>query len=145
MATKLRFNPFIGNLDYTEDRTLLSNSGSLVFTTNCDASVQVEDAVIMNSGIAVQAIASVISTGRAIGLCERKLSDTSCIVIVSGISELTFTGLSENRDYFLSDTTPGQLVLTPPTASNTVVMKLGTALTDSKFVVNRELKVIRSP
>ena len=144
MATKLRFNPFIGNLDYTEDQTFLSNSGSLVFTTNCDVSVDVEDVVIMNSGIAVQAIASSISTGRAIGLCERKLSPTSCIVIVSGISEIGFTGLSENRDYFLSDSTPGQLIITPPSASGSVVMKLGTALTDSSFVVNRELKVIRS-
>jgi len=122
----------------------VSARDNVIYSIPCDASVAVGNVVRMNSGTAFNALASSLNTARAIGICIAKSGSTSCDVQVTGYTAALFSGLSDSSDYFLSDSTPGALTTTPPTASGSVVLALGRPYTSTQFTINIGIPLIRA-
>lgn len=147
---KVVFNPFRGELDYIpvqiSDGAAPPTGEPNVVISNvpCDSTVIEGDIVIMVSGVAFQADASTIETSNAVGIAENKLSSTLCDIRVIGVTADIYSGLDTTKDYYLSDTQPGKLTIIPPTASGTVLLRMGQAFTSTSFLVNKSLRVLRS-
>lgn len=112
---------------------------------DCDASVYVGAWVRMTSlGIAVNALADSIVNSNVIGVCEAKLSATSCVVRFLGQTSDIFSGLDVTKEYFLSDTVAGDMTTTPPTASTHIVLKVGQPFSALSFVVLKGIRMERA-
>lgn len=115
--------------------TSIEGVSNIVFEANCTAAESAYDIVyISGSGEVRQADASDVSTGRAVGFIESKSSTTDCIVSMSG-ALVGFSGLTPGANYFLSET-PGQITTTAPTASGTLVVPVGKALSETTLIIN---------
>lgn len=139
---KVVFNPFTQNLDYVRK----DDAGGNIVLENvaCDAAVEAGDWVRMSGGQAVRAQADNATNGNVIGVCEEKISPTVCNIRVLGVTAPIYAGLTENAEYYLSDTLPGKMSLVAPTASGTVVIKVGQAFTAQEFLVLKGLRLVRS-
>lgn len=117
---------------------------SLLQNIDCDLSVAVGNFVIVDEiGIARNAIANSYSTSNVIGLVELKPSGEKCHVRVAGLSSEIFDDLDPALDYYLSDTTPGKLSVTVPSASGHVKLKLGQAFGSKRFLIQKGERVVR--
>ena len=94
-----------------------STGDNTIENMTCDSTVAVGDVVRMNGTTAVRAQADSFLNSKAIGICVSKSAATTCNVQVTGFTDDIFVGLTTNSIYFLSDSTPGALTTTPPTAS----------------------------
>lgn len=115
-----------------------SRGANTILNVSCDASVTIGSVVRMNALTAVNALANNKSNSSTIGIVISKNSTTSCNIVTGGYTGDIFSGLTPNRDYFLSDASLGELTLTPPTASGSYVVKIGTAQTATNFVIHIE-------
>lgn len=80
-----------------------------------------------------KALANSMST-KAIGFVKSSYNQgTQVKVFVSGLNSIS--SLTVDQDYFLSSTHPGQIQLTPPSASSSIIQKLGSSISDSDFKV----------
>lgn len=139
----------IASLDVTgkiPNTQMPTTTGNIVITSvPCDSSVEVGDAVIMTmDGTAVQASASSFSTSNVIGIADAKESSLLCDIRTSGVSNNVYSGLDPTLDYYLSDTAPGKLTTTPPTASGAVILKIGQPFNSTSLLVSKSLRIIRS-
>jgi hypothetical protein len=102
---------------------------------NCTATEQVGNAVyVFADGEVRQANNTNIATAKVIGFIVTKPTTTSCTVRVIGIIDF-FTGLTPGKHYFLDDVN-GDIDLTAPTTSNSVVTRVGQAIGTDKFLIN---------
>lgn len=112
----------------------------IILTVECDASVSIGDWIRLDAmGIAYPAQADDINNSNVIGVAESKPATTVCSVRVSGVTQEIFSGLDTTKEYFLSDTSPGDMVVQGgaiPTASGSIVLKLGKPFSDKRFVIN---------
>ena len=85
------------------------------------------------------ALADNISTSRVIGIVDSKNSSESCELRLIGITSEIFLGLDVYTDYYLSDSSAGDLVPEhlKPTASGSVIVRLGQPVSDTEFVFDR--------
>ena len=133
------------NASSPPNQALINQNSGLVIEVDCDASVYVGAAVIMdNTGTAFNALADDISTSNVLGLVESKTSITRCKVRVSGATLTNFVGLDPSQEYFLSDTVAGDITTTAPTTTGHVVFRVGQPLSATRMVVDRILRVVRS-
>jgi hypothetical protein len=125
--------------------TFTDTSNVLIKNLNCDATVYVGAAVYIEDITfkAKNAIATSQSTSNVIGIAETKPTSTTCDVRVLGTTGELYTGLDVTKEYFLSDTTAGQITTTIPTISGHIWLKIGQPLTDKKFVVLKGQRVVR--
>lgn len=115
-----------------------SGSDSNILTNQLtDPSVNVGDAVRKNgSGTIIQAIANNETNGNMLGFVTFKGSSTSATIQTAGIMTV-LSGLTENAEYWLSDSVAGAIQLTPPTANGSVQVSAGQALSSTQFVIRR--------
>lgn len=116
----------------------------VIHNVPCDPSVIVGDWVRMSGGIAIKAIADDVDNSNVLGLVEFKGSSTTANVRVLGVSEAIFTGLDETKEYFLSDSTAGEMTTTPPTADGHVIVRVGQPYTSDRFLVLKGIRIVRS-
>lgn len=116
-------------------------------TVECDLGLVIGQVVYVDMfGVLRAALADGIATGRVIGVMwdQDNSFGTPCgIKAVGPVS--AYTGLIVGKEYFLSDTIPGGLTVTPPVGSGHIVQKIGTAIeSDTLFVNLTTLPIIRS-
>lgn len=123
----------------------LSTPDTVVPDVPCDSSVTIGDWVRINSsGIAVKAQADSLQNSDVFGLVEAKSTNTVCIIRVSGVSTLTFSGLLPESPYFLSTSISGQMNTTLPTGSGEIVLNLGRPLNSTRFLVRVQMRLQRA-
>lgn len=112
---------------------------------DCEASVYVGSAVIMNSsGVAVNALADGIPNSNVIGIVQSKSSAIKCDIRVSGVTPEIFSGLVVESEYYLSDTINGGIVVTPTTTSGHIRLKLGQPFSSTRLMVMKGERLIKA-
>jgi hypothetical protein len=118
-----------------------------VFLPNvpCDATVYVGAAVIMApDGSAYNGLAIDVDNSNIIGFCETKVNATTCNIRCLGLTPEIFVGLDVTKEYYLSDTVPGEITIIPPTTSGHVVLKVGQPFSTKKFFVLKGTRMVRA-
>lgn len=113
-----------------------STGDNTIENITCDASVAVGNLVRLNGTIISNALANNFTNSKVIGICISKSAATTCNVQVTGFTSDIYVGLTANTLYFLSDSTPGAITTTPPTASGTVVQSIGKPKSSTSMVIN---------
>lgn len=111
-----------------------SSAGILITNVPCDPTVYVGAAVKMVAGTAFNALADSLTNSNVLGMVQAKATSTTCDIRVTGKTPSILVGLDETKEYFLSDTTAGMITVTAPTASGTIVLKLGQPYSGTEFV-----------
>jgi hypothetical protein len=125
--------------------TLAAGSPDLILSgIPCDVSVSVGDWVRMSSGVAVKASADSVENSNVFGVVESKTNGTTANIRVMGLTGDLFSGLDESKEYYLSADTPGAMVTIPPSDTGQVLLKLGQPYTNSKFLVLKGSRMVRS-
>ena len=115
----------------------LREGGMLVKNVACDASVFVGAVVRVQGSICVNAQADNFANSRAVGVVIAKPTATTANVILGGTTTEVFTGLDTSKDYFLSESTPGQIQAgTYPDNTDEVILFIGRPLSDKILNVN---------
>ncbi len=110
----------------------------------CNASVYVGALVYMNgSGVAINAIATGLTTSNIMGIVESKPSLEQCDIRVLGVTTSIFYGLDVTKEYFLSDTNEGEMQNVPPTASGSVMLKIGQPYSSDQMLVLKGTRTVR--
>lgn len=119
---------------------------NVIENTTCDSSVAIGNAVRMDvsTSTVFNALANNITNANVIGICISKSSATVCNVQVCGYTTSVLSGLDLSKNYFLSDSTPGLLTVTPPTASGSIVLIIGKPYTSSRFIIHLGNPIRRS-
>lgn len=120
-------------------------SGNVVLANvPCEASVYVGAAVIMqNSGTAKNAIADSLANSNIIGIVESKPTTTTCNIRVLGVSEPIYSSLDVTKEYYLSDSVAGEITTAIPTASGSVMIKVGQPFSATEFLMIKGQPVVR--
>lgn len=145
MAIKYVFNPFTGTLDTIDDASAgidISKLQSAAGAYAVDTGVAVGELVYVTGSFAAdEADNSSISTGPAVGLVTSKPTTTTATVAFAGEVNV-LSGLTAGSDYFMG--TAGSVILAGalPTASGSVVQKLGVAVTTTILLLNIQLPVV---
>ena len=130
---------FIGQTSLFTPRDATTLSG-----VPCEAAALVGHWVRMSSGIAVRAQADVFANSNAIGVIESKQSATVCTIRFLGNTLSIFVGLDETREYFLSEITPGEMTITPPSSSGNIILKVGQPTSATNFLVLKGTRIQRA-
>lgn len=126
------------------DPSQIGGANVVLLNVTCLSSVYVGAAVRMTSGgTAVNAQADALANANVIGIVEGKPTSTTCNIRVMGVSDAIFAGLDVTKEYYLSDAVAGQLTTTIPTASGSVVLKLGQPFSATEFLMNKGQQVVR--
>lgn len=111
----------------------------------CESAASVGQWVIATSaGTVIRAQADSFDNSNVLGVIEEKLSVTSCIVRVGGVSQSIFSGLDTTMAYFLSASTAGEMTTLAPTGSGQVVIQVGQPFSATTFFVNKGLRMVRA-
>lgn len=125
------------------DYGILADKDNVIEAMTCDATVALGDVVRMSGTTVVRAQADNITNANIIGICINKTTGTQCDVQVCGYTPTLYGGLDTSKRYFLSDTTPGALTITPPTASGSVVQMIGRPRNGTSIVINFTVGMVR--
>lgn len=136
------------NSAYTDTVADYSSSGAqgdnTIENITCDPSVSVGDIVRMDGSTVIRALANSFTNSKVIGICTSKSDATTCNVQVCGFTSNIFAGLSNTATYFLSDSTPGALTSTAPTATGSYVIRIGKTYNGSSIIIQLERVVKRT-
>lgn len=121
-----------------------SSGDNTIESITCDASVAVGNWVRLSGTTIINALANNQTNAKVIGVCTSKSDPTTCDVQVTGFTDDIFAGLSANTPYFLSDSSPGAMTTTPPSASGSVVQQLGKPKSTTSIAVNITLALVRA-
>ncbi len=126
--------------------SLGSNDASILLTNvPCEATASVGHWVRMDSlGVAIRALADDTTNSNVIGIIEAKIGSTTCNIRVVGVTEGILSGLDVTKEYYLSETNPGEMAISPPTGAGSIVLKLGQPFSMTRFMVNRGNRIRRS-
>lgn len=120
-------------------------SNNVIQNAACDSSVLVGNWVRMSGTTAINALADSLANSDVIGVVESKTSATVCSIRFLGLSTIgVFSGLDPDLHYFLSNTVPGAMTTTLPTAAGSVVLRLGQAFSADRFLVQKNIRLARS-
>lgn len=134
-------------LDTLADYSGVTPSGdNVIENATCDSSVLIGNVVRMDvsSGSVHNALASNITNANVIGICISKSSATTCNVQITGVTSGVFSSLDLSKNYFLSDSTPGALTTSPPTAAGSIVLIVGKPYTTTRFIIHLGNPIRRS-
>jgi len=143
MTIKYVFNPFTGTLDSIDDTASAANSIiSAVGAFTTDTGVVVGELVYASGSFAAdEADNSAVGTGPAIGIVTAKPTTTTATVAFAGeVSVLS--GLTVGADFFMG--TNGSIILAGvlPTATGSVIQKVGVAVSTTTLLLNIQLPVV---
>ena len=96
--------------------------------------------------LAANALANDYVSTNVIGLVESKESATKCTIRISGITATNYFSLDVVDEYYLSDVTPGGIVITEnaPTATGHVLLKIGQPINYSQMLYQRGERIVRA-
>lgn len=121
-----------------------ANANVVIDNVSCDSTVYAGAAVYMDAtGTAYNAIATSLSTSNVLGIVESKASPTECAIRVLGVSGGLYTSLDTTKEYFLSDSTAGLISVVVPTASGSVVLKIGQPYSSSEMMILKGTRTVR--
>ena len=124
-----------------------AGGSSPVFSANCDSSVNLKDWVyILASGTNTvgKAIANDSEKVEVVGMVISKPTETSCIVQQGGIYS-KHASLIKNKKIYLSDSSEGEIVYTPPTSSGSYIKNLGNTISETILSINiDQLSILNS-
>ncbi len=127
-----------------EVKNLVFDENIVVRDVPCLASVAIGEAVRMVSGTAEEAIATSAAGANVMGVVQAKSSSILCDIRVGGVSPAIFASLDDTKAYFLSDITAGLITIVPPTASGSVVVRVGVPFNGTRLLVSKGVRIIRS-
>ena len=131
-------------MSFIGQTSLPSNANFKLDNIPCDSSVAVGDFVRIDSfSVAQRALADTFDNSNLIGVVEEKLNSTSCNIRFLGASIDVFVGLDPTKEYYLSDTLPGKITTTVPTASGHVIIKVGQPITPTQLLILKGNRIIR--
>lgn len=110
-------------------------------TYDCETTVEVGDVVYFTSSGRVDRALALTSQPDAIGIAISKPNPGVAEVLSSGSAKV-FSGLIPGQTYFLSDTEPGKMTLTPPTVYGTKVQVVGVAASDTELYIDVDGTVV---
>ena len=126
------------------DSNTLGGANVVLPNVPCLSSVYVGSAVIMQaSGIAKNGLADSLANSNIIGIVESKSSSTVCDIRVLGVSSPLFIGLDVTKEYYLSESVDGDLSVSPPVASGSVILKIGQPFSETEMLVNKGQRTVR--
>jgi len=128
-------------------QTSLFEDGRVVLReATCDSSLQVGDWVRIDpsTGFLIKAIADSRDNSEVIGIIEEKPASTLANVLVCGLSKSVFTGLTLNRQYYLSDMVLGQMTLNVTVSSGSIITPVARAVTADRLLVNIGQRLVRA-
>lgn len=144
MTFKLVGRKISGGQEVIVDPSNVGGANVVLFNVDCEASVYVGAAVVMNaSAVARNALADSLANSNVLGIVEAKSSSVLCDIRVIGATASLFVGLDVTKEYFLSDTVPGGLQTTVPSDPGDIVLKVGQPLSATEFVVLKGQRVVR--
>lgn len=122
------------------------SSNAIIPNVPCDPSVFVGAVVRMDSfGTAINALADNENNGNAIGVVISKSSSTVCTIRFLGVTDgAIFVGLDVTKEYYLSDITPGQITTVAPTASGSIILRVGQPFSSTRLLVNKGIRIKRA-
>lgn len=121
----------------------VSNPNVVLEDVVCNAAVAIGSVVRMASGVAELAVGDTLANSNFIGIVEAKSSATLCTIRVSGVSENNiFSGLDEEKEYYLSTTTLGALTAIPPTSG--IMVRVGQPFDSQSMLVLKGMRIKRS-
>lgn len=110
------------------------NNGHRIVDKACDSTLLVGHIATYNaSGEFITANTSL--TRPVIGIVESKKSLNEATVRLLGLSMPLFSGLVPGSNYFLSETSPGELTTSPPVGSGSNIQLIGVAVTETQLFV----------
>lgn len=96
--------------------------------------------------LAGNALADSYENSNVVGVVEAKSAPGLCNIRTYGITPTAYLGLDIVEEYYLSDTTPGAIVpsFSAPTATGTILLKIGQPFSGTQFLVNRGERLVRA-
>lgn len=117
-------------------RKITSSSGNELKNIPCDPDIEVNDWVFIDAtDTAQKALADDWDTSIAVGVVVTKPTADSANIRVGGRVP-GFTGLDPTKVYFLSETSPGDMDTTFPTGAGSVILSLGSPISETEFNIN---------
>ena len=105
-----------------------------ILTDGSGATISLGDVIAINgSGSAIKASASTAADARVIGICT--FIDGTDIYIQQVGNNSNLSSLVAGTTYFLSASTPGALVATPPSGPGNVIFQVGFARTTGELII----------
>ncbi len=141
---KLALDPCGKPILIPNDKGSGTTGDNIIENVPCTAEVAVGNVVRIEGTNYVNAQADTFENSKIVGICVSKSSSTTCNVQITGFTAEIFSGLTTNEIYFLSDTVPGGLTTTPPTAPNSVVQQVGKPLSETILRINITVGLERS-
>lgn len=108
-----------------------------------DASVMLGDAVKLVGGVAFPAQADTLENSNVLGVVEQ-IDGLVGQIRVAGVTLPIYSGLEEEKEYFLSHVIAGGLSDTPPTSPGTVLLRLGQPYDDTRLLVIKGERTVRA-
>ena len=119
-------------------------SNVLLTNVDCLSSVYAGAVLILNgSGVAENAIADSLANSNMIGICEVKPSLNKCDIRVLGTTGVLYSSLDTTKEYYLSDSSAGAITTTIPSASGSVILKIGQPFSSTRMVVMKGQRTVR--
>jgi len=108
-----------------------------------DASVVLGDAVKIIGGVAYPAQADTLENSNVLGVVEQ-IDGMTGQIRVAGVTLPIYSGLEEDKEYFLSDQVAGGLQDVPPTASGAVLLRIGQPYDGERLFVLKGERTVRA-
>lgn len=121
-----------------------TSSGTVIKRTR-DGSVYLGAWVYVDAGGTVHnAQADSDTTWNVLGVVEKLIGSTECLIRVSGLTDVIFAGLDVTKTYRLSNTTAGAMQSTPVLTSGHIDFVLGQPGSATEFVVDKGPRTVRA-
>jgi hypothetical protein len=108
-----------------------------------DASVVLGDAVKIIGGVAYPAQADTLENSNVLGVVEQ-IDGLVGQIRVAGVTLPIYSGLEEEKEYFLSHLIAGGLSDTPPTSPGTVLLRLGQPYDENRLFILKGERTVRA-
>lgn len=122
-----------------------TSSGNIVISdVVCDSSVYVGAVVIMTSNVVYNAIATSVTNANFIGICIEKIDATTCNVLINGVTPEIYTGLDDDKKYFLSGSAAGAISNSAPApGSGHIIIRVGEPFSTTKLTLHKGIMIKR--
>ena len=121
----------------------VDSANSVLKGIQLDPAVVLGDAVKIVNGIAHPAQADSLENSNVLGVVEQ-IDGMTGQIRVAGVTLPIYSGLEEDKEYFLSDQIAGGLQDVPPTASGSVLLRIGQPYDEQRLFVLKGERTVRA-
>lgn len=108
-----------------------------------DPSVVIGDCVKIIGGTAYPAKADALENSNVLGIVEQ-IDGLTAQIRVAGITLPIYSGLEEEKEYFLSDQVAGGLQDVPPTSPGSVLLRMGQPYDSERLFILKGERTVRA-